>query len=175
MKDQQALLRNQQASILNIEKQLGQLAQQVNERRPGALPSNTKSNLKGAHISIVTTRSGKITTPLAPIQQEDPKLVQEEEEEHEKSQIPDPTRRVDVTDSMSPPPEQKSLPPVKPYQPPLPFPARARQEKNEVDYQKFLEHIKALQINISFIEAVAQMPIYANFLKELLANRRKME
>ncbi|KAL7599566.1 hypothetical protein Lser_V15G21208 [Lactuca serriola] len=78
-------------------------------------------------------------------------------------------------DSTSPPPEQKNRPPVKPYHPPLRFPARARQEKNDVDYQKFLEHIKALQINMSFIEAVAQMPKYAKFLKELLTNRKKME
>ncbi|XP_023734608.1 uncharacterized protein LOC111882477 [Lactuca sativa] len=78
-------------------------------------------------------------------------------------------------DSTSPPAEQKNLPPVKSYQPPLPYPARARQEKNEVDYQKFLEHIKALQINMPFIEVVAQMPKYAKFLKELLTNRKKME
>ncbi|XP_023764512.1 uncharacterized protein LOC111913024 [Lactuca sativa] len=78
-------------------------------------------------------------------------------------------------DSTSPTPDQKNKPPVNPYQPPLPYPARARQEKNEEDYQKFLEHIKALQINIPFIEAVAQMPKYIKFLKELLTNRRKME
>ncbi|XP_023742448.1 uncharacterized protein LOC111890576 [Lactuca sativa] len=76
---------------------------------------------------------------------------------------------------MSPPPEQKNKPPVKPYQPPLPFLARARQEKNDVDYQKFLKHIKALQINMPFIEAVAQIPKYAKFLKELLTNIKKME
>ncbi|XP_023759492.1 uncharacterized protein LOC111907915 [Lactuca sativa] len=123
MKDQQDLLRNQQASIINIEKQLGQLAQQVNERRPGGLPSNTESNPKGAHINIMTTRSGKIITPLAPIHQDDPKNMQEEEEKHEESQIPDPTHRVEVTDSTSSLPEQKNSPPVKPYQPPLLFPA----------------------------------------------------
>ena len=48
-------------------------------------------------------------------------------------------------------------------------------KKNEVDYQKFLEHIKALHINMPFIETIAQMPKYAKFLKELLTNRKKME
>ncbi|XP_023746957.1 uncharacterized protein LOC111895073 [Lactuca sativa] len=42
MRNTQALVRNQQASILTIEKQLGQLASQLNERSPGALPGNTK-------------------------------------------------------------------------------------------------------------------------------------
>ncbi|XP_023767897.1 uncharacterized protein LOC111916464 [Lactuca sativa] len=67
MKDHATLHRNQQASILNIEKQLGQLAQQIKERRLGGLPSNTENNPKSAHINIMTTRSGKIITPLAPI------------------------------------------------------------------------------------------------------------
>ncbi|KAL7587001.1 hypothetical protein Lser_V15G38297 [Lactuca serriola] len=123
--------------------------------------------------------SGKIITFLAPIQNEDPKPVQENESEGQNQDqnqlIPDPTRRVHDMDSMSPTPDQKNKPPIKPYQPPLPYPARARQEKNEEDYQKFLEHIKALQINIPFIEAVAKIPKYAKFLKELLTNRRKME
>ncbi|KAL7594296.1 hypothetical protein Lser_V15G28541 [Lactuca serriola] len=171
MKDQKALLRNQQASILNIEKQLGQLVRKVNERRPGGLPSNTESNPKGAHINIVTTRSGKIITPLASIQNEDPKPVQEKEAEGQNQDqtqlIPESTRRVHDMDSTSSTPDQKNKPPVKPHQPPLPYPTRARQEKNE--------HIKVLQINIPFIEPVAQLPKYAKFLRELLTNRRMME
>ncbi|XP_023766076.1 uncharacterized protein LOC111914613 [Lactuca sativa] len=78
-------------------------------------------------------------------------------------------------DSTGPPLESKKDPSVKPYQPLLPFPGRARQDKHDVDYQKNLEHIKALQINMPFTEAVAQMPKYAKFLKELLTNRKKME
>ena len=65
--------------------------------------------------------------------------------------------------------------PEKLYQPPMPYPARAKKEKQEEEYQKFLDHIKTLQINIPFIEAVMQMPKYAKFLKELITNRKKME
>ncbi|KAL7597527.1 hypothetical protein Lser_V15G21750 [Lactuca serriola] len=63
----------------------------------------------------------------------------------------------------------------KKVQPPMPYPARAIKEKQEEEYQKFLNHIKTLQINIPFIEAVMQMLKYVKFLKELLTNRRKME
>lgn len=79
MKDQQALLSNQQASILNIEKQLGELARKFNERTSGGLRSDTEQNPKVAHINIVMTRSGKVITPLTSISNEDPKEVQEEE------------------------------------------------------------------------------------------------
>ncbi|KAL7605584.1 hypothetical protein Lser_V15G18945 [Lactuca serriola] len=92
MMDQQALLWNQQASILNIEKQLGQLAKQFNERTPGGLPSDTEKNPKGAHINIVTTRSGKIVTPLTPIPSTDQKEAKEKDQENPNSPTVDKTR-----------------------------------------------------------------------------------
>ncbi|XP_023766911.1 uncharacterized protein LOC111915484 [Lactuca sativa] len=72
-------------------------------------------------------------------------------------------------------PNLKEQVPEKPYQPPMPYPTRAKKEKQEEEYQKFLDHIKTLQINIPFFEVVVQMSKYAEFLKELLTNRRKME
>ncbi|XP_016173135.1 uncharacterized protein LOC107615598 [Arachis ipaensis] len=46
--------------------------------------------------------------------------------------------------------------------------------KNVKDSQfsKFLEIFKKLQINISFAEALEQMPLYAKFLKELMTKKR---
>ncbi|XP_023750329.1 uncharacterized protein LOC111898666 [Lactuca sativa] len=179
IQETRTMLRNQKASIHNIETQLGQLAQQINQRSPGELPSKTENNPRGTHINIVTTRSGKIITPLAPIQTEETKELQKEDaEKQNKSQNlhdTEATRRVQNMDWTSPVTIPKNQIPEKPFQPPMPFPARAKQEKKEEEYQKFLDHIKALQINIPFIEAVAQMPKYAKFLKELLTNRRKME
>ena len=92
MMDQQSLLRNQQASILNIEKQLGQLAKQFNERTLGGLPSDTEKNPKSAHINIVTTRSGKIVTPLTPIPSIDQKEAKEKDQENLNSPTVDKTR-----------------------------------------------------------------------------------
>ncbi|XP_023731763.1 uncharacterized protein LOC111879529 [Lactuca sativa] len=175
MMDQQSLLRNQQASILNIEKQLGQHAKQFNGRTPGGLLSDTEKNPKGAHINIVTTRSGKIVTPLTPIPSTDQKEAQEKDKENLNSQTVEKTRRVPDKNSTSSAPDEKNKSKAEPYKPPLPFPVRARQEKQNEDYQNFLEHIKALQINIPFIEVAVQMPKYAKFLKELLTNRKKME
>ncbi|GJR75769.1 DNA-directed DNA polymerase [Tanacetum coccineum] len=54
--------------------------------------------------------------------------------------------------------------------PPVPFPRRLRKEKEEAQQKKFLENLKQLHINLPFIEALAQMPKYANFLKDLGAS-----
>ncbi|GJS55078.1 hypothetical protein Tco_0628440, partial [Tanacetum coccineum] len=76
-------------------------------------------------------------------------------------------------------PQITSEPVVQPsnevQQPPVPFPRRLRKEKDEAQQKKFLENLKQLYINLPFIEALAQMPKYAKFLKRLLTNKARLE
>lgn len=76
------------------------------------------------------------------------------ENENCESQTNDKTRRVQERNSTSFTSHEKNNPPLKPYQPPFPFPGRAIQDKQNEEYKKFLEHIKALQINVPFIEEI---------------------
>jgi len=75
------------------------------------------------------------------------------------------------TTSQNPPPP----PQVKAYVPPIPYPQRLKKPKDAHSFRKFLEVFKQLKINIPFTEALAQMPTYARFLKELLSNKKKLE
>ncbi|GKA02468.1 putative reverse transcriptase domain-containing protein [Tanacetum coccineum] len=59
--------------------------------------------------------------------------------------------------------------------PPVPFPRRLRNEKEEAQQKKFLENLKQLHINLPFMEVLAQMPKYAKFLKSLLTNKARLE
>ena len=43
------------------------------------------------------------------------------------------------------------------------------------NFLKLLEMFKKLQMNISLIEAIAHMPHYAKFLKEIVSNKKKLE
>nr|GEV22439.1 hypothetical protein [Tanacetum cinerariifolium] len=52
---------------------------------------------------------------------------------------------------------------------------RLRKEKEEAQQRKFLENLKQLHTNFPFIEALAQMPKYAKFLKILLTNKARLE
>ncbi|XP_052488025.1 uncharacterized protein LOC128041754 [Gossypium raimondii] len=45
----------------------------------------------------------------------------------------------------------------------------------DAQFGKFLELFKQLHINLTFVEAISQMPTYAKFLKELLTDKRKFE
>ncbi|EEF39330.1 conserved hypothetical protein, partial [Ricinus communis] len=64
-------IRNQQASIQNLETQIGQLSRMMVERQPDTLPSNTESNPTG-HAKAITLRSGKeLPSPSKPFTNED--------------------------------------------------------------------------------------------------------
>ena len=71
---------------------------------------------------------------------------------------------------------EKSTPiPVKPYVPQFPYPQRLKKRNNDTQFQKFLEIFKKIQINIPFVEALAQLPSYAKFLKEIVSNKSKLK
>jgi len=61
------------------------------------------------------------------------------------------------------------------YQPKLPYPVKIKKDKQDEKYKKFLDMFKTLHINVPFMEALAQMPRYAKFLKELLTKKNKLE
>ncbi|XP_048231225.1 uncharacterized protein LOC125370269 [Ricinus communis] len=142
-------LRNQQASIQNLENQIGQISKMLAERQSGMLPSTIESNPR-EHVKAITLRSGKQLASSLPIADDDV-IVQDEPARKEPE--PEIIELVRIEDKM------KSL--VRKYQPPIPYPARLKQEK--------------LRINLPFIEAISQMPRYARFLKEILSNKRKLE
>ncbi|GJY01139.1 reverse transcriptase domain-containing protein [Tanacetum coccineum] len=71
--------------------------------------------------------------------------------------------------------EKAARPLVKSQQSSIPFPNRVRKEKEEALQQNFFENLKQLDINISFIEALLQIPKYAKYLKCLLMNKSRLE
>ncbi|GJV94446.1 reverse transcriptase domain-containing protein [Tanacetum coccineum] len=102
-------------------------------------------------VKGVTTRGGKTTTQDVHDNNTD--------EKPEEPPVIDPNK----------------LPSSKVQTPPFPFPRRLRKEKEEAQQKKFLENLKQLYINLPFIEALAQMPKYAKFLKGLLTNKARLE
>ena len=54
----------------------------------------------------------------------------------------------------------------------VPFLQRLQKEKMEEQFSRFLDMFKKIEINIPFVEALAQMPNYAKFLKDNLSKKR---
>jgi len=58
--------------------------------------------------------------------------------------------------------------------PPLPFLQRFAKAKLDYQFDKFLDVLKKLHMNIPFINVLSQIPMYAKFLKDILSKKRKI-
>ncbi|XP_027342241.1 uncharacterized protein LOC113855018 [Abrus precatorius] len=146
-------LRNQQASIHNLENQLGQIFRLLSERPQGSLPSNTETNPK-EQVKAVTLRSDKTLQEKG--KQEVEKAAVEEADTGQEETVEKP-------------------PVVKEFIPLLPYPARLKKDKDDEQFGKFLSLFHQLHINLPFVYTLTQMPKYAKFLKDLLSNKKKLE
>ncbi|XP_022014136.1 uncharacterized protein LOC110913622 [Helianthus annuus] len=158
---QEGEMRSQKASIQTIENQVGQLAKMLSERPQGSLPGNTEPNLRG-HVNAVMTRSGKTMGPDKSDSPPISDMVQTDaSDEVQARRVPASTTQFQE--------------PVKDFIPHVPYPSRLKKQKNDEQHGMFLEMFKQLHINIPFVEALAQMPKYARFLKDILTNKQKLE
>ncbi|XP_048494419.1 uncharacterized protein LOC104887343 [Beta vulgaris subsp. vulgaris] len=144
----------------NVELQLGKLANAINSRSQGVLPSKTEVNPK-QHYNAVTLRNGKELSSIKSTIKENEVANESEKEKENYEAEKDP--------------ESTPLPPVTPYVPPIPFPQRLKQTKSDSEFHKFLKMFKQLHINIPFIDALMQIPSYSKFLKEIMSKKKKLE
>ncbi|KAJ9159740.1 hypothetical protein P3X46_025219 [Hevea brasiliensis] len=143
----------------------------------GKLPSQPENSTE--HCKAITLRSGKI------LENGDKKI--EEKIEEKKSREGDEQTEVRIEAEKENPVEEKGSKEreskeeepkyvtPKAYMPPLPFPQRFQKAKLDKQFGKFLEVLKSLHVTIPFTDALAQMPSYAKFLKEILSNKKKLE
>ena len=151
------------ASLKNLETQIGQLALTLQNQIKDAFPSDTKKNPKDC--MAVQLRSGKElekeksekdegkkgegSQRNAETLEKKRKLEQDQEEERSKKKAHNSTAAV-------------------------PFPQRLQQSKIEEQFARFLKTFQMLEISMPFTEVVTQMALYAKFLKEILSKKRRI-
>jgi hypothetical protein len=167
-------------AISKLEIQVGQLASHLGERDKGKLPSQPVNNPKACTIRnsstqehahpIVTLRLGRRVDNLVA----DPDVVDEAmpttylaRQEETKS---DNKEKKDAEPSTVTPIEKDLL---RSFAPKAPYPERLRALKKNVQFAEILEVFKQVQINILFLDAIQQVPAYANFFKDLVTIKRK--
>ncbi|GAV83548.1 LOW QUALITY PROTEIN: hypothetical protein CFOL_v3_26994 [Cephalotus follicularis] len=136
--------------------QIGLLTKQLEESQ--ITPSLICELCGGPHSSV----EFRVGNPFATTQ-DTPNKIEENKDEEDNNENPELEMK-----------QPKSVKTPTPYVPPVPFPQHLR--KNMVDKEfKNLDVFKKLHINIPFTDAVAQMPNYARFLKDILSKKRKLE
>ena len=143
------------ATLKNLETQVGQLALTLQSQKKDAFPSDTKKNPKdcmvvhlrsGKELGRMTERNDSSTEQASP--------EKEEELEGKKERVD----RKDIHDSR----------------PAVPFPQRLQKSKIGEQFARFLKTFQKLEISMPFTEVVTQMPLYAKFLKDILSKKRKI-
>ncbi|GJX36443.1 reverse transcriptase domain-containing protein [Tanacetum coccineum] len=127
-------------------------------RPSGSLPSNTQPNPKGYN--------SKAYQP-PPSRNDHVNVDSKKCDDEDKESTPQPK-------TQNPKPVKETLLP-KPYKLKISYPQRLRKEKMEAQYEKFLDMIRAVRINVPLIDVLAKMPNYEKFLKELVNNKHKIK
>ncbi|CAM8926469.1 unnamed protein product [Rhodiola kirilowii] len=137
---------------------MSQLATSMFEHNnePGRLPSQTFQNPK-ENISAMTLRSGRKLADAA-------KKNGDAHEEHRPSPVP-------PSEEHRPHPLPRTE--TSKIRATHPFPVPARVPKQHVMDEDMFELFSKVEINIPLLEAIKQIPRYAEFLKELCTNRRR--
>jgi hypothetical protein len=171
------LLNSHSQSIAKLEGQVGQLANALNQRKEGKLPSQPVANPKGHYMvdgsasdstpheqvqAVTTLRSGRVV---------DNKVGLKAQEKDDSPMNPKPP-----LDSPNVLKEHTTL--ETSSEPRAPFPERLKEPpcaaKQGEKFQEMMEIFKQVQINIPIIDAIRQIPSYAKFLKDLCTQKRRM-
>ena len=152
------------ASLKNLETQIGKLALTLQNQIKDAFLSDTKKNPKDC--MAVQLRSGKELEKEKSEKDEGNKGEGslENAESLEKERKKEQQQEEEGSKKKS----QNSMPVV-------PFPQRLQKSRIEEQFARFLKTFQKLEISMPFTEVVTQMPLYAKFLKEILSKKRRIE
>ncbi|GJS20017.1 reverse transcriptase domain-containing protein [Tanacetum coccineum] len=179
MKNQEAVLMNQQNVFqTNLQNMLSGFFQNQ-ASTSGTLPSNTIPNPKG-EMKAITTRSGvAYEGPSIPTNPSPKKVVERETKEttdKEQSNFQGSTAHI--------PPPVNPIPILKPDvpktlpKPNIPYPSRRNDQKSRDkasnQMEKIFQIFQDLRFDISFADALLLMPRFAPTIKSLLMNKEKL-
>ncbi|XP_057803616.1 uncharacterized protein LOC131018950 [Salvia miltiorrhiza] len=60
-----------------------------------------------------------------------------------------------------------------PYRPPIPFPNRLRNEKQDRQFEEFYNMLAKVNVNLPLLDVIRNVPAYVKFFKELASNKRR--
>ncbi|XP_070010471.1 uncharacterized protein [Nicotiana sylvestris] len=140
--------------LRNLERQVGQIATILSERIPSTLAADTEKNPK--EMVIPEKESGE------QLKIEDDKKKKKGKKGVEKKKKEETSRREECSE------ESKHMPAP-------PFPKKLYREKLDKQFERFLDMLRQVNVNLPFTEVLSQMSAYGMFLKEILTKKRNRE
>ena len=159
-----------------LQVQIGQLANSLNERQKGTLPSQPLPNPKNPFPIHEAEDIGPSQCNTVHILRSGKRIDNQVSNQPNKSvSVSTPHVLVPPTQndpsSSSQPSTSKSNDKDKtnkqPYKPIVPFPNRLANQKINAHMEKIREMFNQVQINVPLLDAIQQVPSYAKFLKDM--------
>ncbi|CAN6547462.1 unnamed protein product [Malus baccata var. baccata] len=153
-----------------------QIALQVSERAPGTFPRQTVPNPRGREEcnAIRTLRSGKSynrhensvgNSQAAEQLQTKSAIFADSENSADSGQSQD--RSENTAEATT-----KTAECV--YEPPMPYPERLKPKAKDQQLTDFMKTLAKVQINLSLIDAIKNIPSYAKFFKDICTKKKKL-
>nr|GEU40165.1 hypothetical protein [Tanacetum cinerariifolium] len=165
------------SELMNLERQMGQLAKEVHKRQAGKLPSYPTVNLKHkprgpehVNMDFVTDDEIIVEGKKAHNVKSDYELVNDLLKDFPKP----PTQNPKATESPKVG-EGGVSSTTTPYPEALEKSASARLAKKGPHSEDMWETFKQVQINLPLVDAIKQIPAYAKFLKDLCTQKRNLK
>ncbi|XP_009618042.1 uncharacterized protein [Nicotiana tomentosiformis] len=154
--NQKVMAENQElrTEFRNLERQFGQMANNKNIRLVGALPRDTEKN---SQVNAVTLRNGRELVEV-------PKK-KKEQSGFEEERVPQPVE-VDERNKIESEQISERVSP--------PFPQRLRKKNDDYMFHKFLDMLKQIHLNIALVDMLREVPKYAKYIKDIVANKRRL-
>ncbi|XP_057761983.1 uncharacterized protein LOC130982127 [Arachis stenosperma] len=163
-------MKNQGDTIKKLESQVGYLFQQIPKPTDSFL-SDSEKNPRRDTKKVRWEECKAITLRDEEILEEEFSKPSEHTQGISKEKLEEKEQGINSA-QMKEPMEKEIL---SPYVPKAPFPQRLKGGEKEKSYSRFLDMFTSLHINISFIEALQQMPSYIKCMKELLTKKSPLK
>ncbi|KAI3743725.1 hypothetical protein L1987_56790 [Smallanthus sonchifolius] len=166
-------------AFVALNKQVGQIAEQLSQRPPGTLPSDTQvnpahqsSSQKNAQVNqVITLRSGKEVnnnvTPPPPFVEG---IVEDVNESAESDSEEPVIASKPVLNNNSP---SENVVNKAPFPSALVKPDKSNKSKRGPQQDELWEVFKQVKINLPLLDAIKQVPAYARYLKDLCTQKRQ--
>ncbi|XP_042027161.1 uncharacterized protein LOC121774335 [Salvia splendens] len=153
------------ATMRNLETQIGQLATASHTRIPNTIPSNTVPNPRGnEQCKAVVLRSGREldSTPSMDGQEKKGKQKVEMGSKGQLMTSPalDPKSKFNFPDHIPPPPYP---------------PKRKKRAPKEKSFEWMMNVIRKVNVDVSLVDLFTNFPKFSKFFKDMMANKEKLQ
>ncbi|XP_057771249.1 uncharacterized protein LOC130991141 [Salvia miltiorrhiza] len=161
-------MESQSATIKRLETTVGQLSGTLNQmqqqQQPGKLHGQGLQPHQAQAVTVL--RSGKKVDNKVEIPTDEP--PKETCEEEMVKEVPPPREEEQQGE-----PSVKLHKATKPYRPPIPYPGRLRNEKQDQQFTDFYNMLAKVNVNLPLLDVIRNVPAYVKFFKELASKKRK--